>query len=165
MKSAILSVGTSRWSNFKEQFNDDFMLSLQWAAEDMANHWDEEVIPEEELASLQADVEDIINKVVDSDLDDELKHVLFDGLESVRNALLSYQMSGSEDIRQSLDRNFALPFRYSDEFARASGSDEGKQIVSVFFGFLKKVNTAISTVLKVKQISGPAIDRMLESGG
>ncbi len=125
----------------------------------------EEVISEENLTGLQADVEDIINKVVDSELEDEIKRVLYDGLESVRNALLNYQMFGAEGIRQSLDRNFALPFRYSDEFARASGSDEGKQIVSVFFGFLKKVNTTISTVLKIKQISGPAIDRMLESGG
>ena len=144
---------------------DDFMDALLLMSDNLSLRGGEELIPEEELASLQADVEDIINKVVDSDLEDEIKRVLFDGLESVRNALLNYQMFGAEGIRQSLDRNFALPFRYSDEFIRASGNDEGKNIVSAFFEFLKKLNIAASTGLKVNKISGPAIDRMLESGG
>ena len=141
------------------------MVSLLLMSENISLRGGEEIISEENLANLQADVEDVINKVVDSDLEDNLKSVLFDGLEAVRNALLNYQMFGAEGIRQSLDRNFALPFRYSDEFAKASRSEEGKQIVYVFFGFLKNLNTTISTVLKIKQISGPAIDRMLENGG
>ena len=165
VKMGILCVGSSSWERFRLCITDDFMDVLDVTSDNMFVSGSEEVIPEEALASLQEDVEDIINRVRDSDIENELKSVLFDGLASVRNALLYYQTFGAEGIRQAIDRNFALPFRYSDEFIRASGSDEGKNIVSAFFEFLKRLNVVVSTGLKIKQISGPAIDRMLESGG
>ena len=164
VREGILCIGSKTWEEFRRTINDDFMDVLEVTSDNISLSGGEEVITEEELASLQSDIEDIINKVVDSGLEDELKRVLFDGLESVRSALMNYQMFGAEGIRQSLDRNFALPFRYSDQFIRASGNEEGKKIVSDFFDFLKRVNTAVSTMLKICQIAGPAIDRMLESG-
>ena len=165
VKRGLLSVNSGTWEGFRKTFDGGLLDALQLMSEIISAYRGEEVISVEDLATLQSNVEDIINRVVASDLEDDIKRVLFDGLESVRNALLNYQMFGAEGIRQSLDKNFALPFRYSDEFIRASGSDEGKNIVSAFFEFLKRLNVVASTGLKIKQISGPAIDRMLESGG
>ena len=163
-KRVIFRVHATIWNEFRDEFNVHFMRSLQWAARDMTYHWDEEIISEESLATLQEGVEDIINRVVDSDLEYELKRVLIDGLEAVRQALLNYQMSGAEGIRQALDRNIGLLHRYREDFKVAYESDD-QQVVVDFFGFLKKADIVVSPASKIKQLAAPIIDRMLESSG
>ena len=150
---------------FSKQFSPDFMESLQWAARDMAYYWDEEIISEENLATLQTDVEDVINKVVDSDLEDELKRILFDGLESVRRAILNYQILGAEGIRQALDRNIGLIHRYGEDFKRASESDD-TGVFSNLFDLLKKLDALVVLGLRVRQLGEPVTQiLMLGSGG
>ena len=156
VKKAILRASARTWGEFRGQFNDDFMLSLRWAAEDMSNHWDEEVISAEHLTVLQADVEEVINQVVDSALDDELKRVLFDGLESVRQSLLNYQMFGVEGIRNAVDRNIGSYARHREDFDVAS-ENESKEVINAYKKFINKVNVVSSTALKFKQLAKPIV--------
>ena len=163
VKSGILSVGSSRWGSFRSMLNDDFLDALYATSEAVSLLVGEEVIPEEVLISLQENVEDIINRVVDSDLEDELKSVLFNGLEAVRQALLNYQISGAEGIRQALDRNVGLIHRYGEEFKRAGEQRQGKEVFSDFFDLLKRMDTLVSIGLRIQQLGEPAA-LMLSSG-
>ena len=155
VKKVLFSVRGTTWREFREQFNRDFMRSLQWAAEDMSNYWDEEVISEENLGNLQANVEDIINRVADSELDAEFKQVLLDGLESVRQAILNYRVTGAEGIRNAVDRNVSSYARHQDDFKKASKT-EYQNIIHAYKKIINEVNVAISTALKFKQLAEPA---------
>ena len=154
VKSGILSIGSSPWGRFRSILNDDFMDVLYATSDTISLLGSEEIIPEEELATLQSDVEDVINKVVDSDLEDDLKSVLFDGLEAVRNALLNYQLFGAEGIRNAVDRNVGSYARHREDFDRAS--NQGKEVIGAYKRFINEVNVAISTALKFKQLAEPA---------
>ncbi len=77
-------------------------------AVNMSYHWDEEAISEEELASIQLEVEKLINRILDSDFDDDLKTILIDGLDEIREAIVDYRLLGAEAIRKAVDRNFGV---------------------------------------------------------
>ena len=161
---SLLSIISGSWGDFLAILDDNFMVSLLLLSDIVSTRSGEEVISQEELASLQSDVEDLINKVVDSDIDADVKSVLRDGIEAVRQAILNYRIFGAEGIRQALDRNVGLVFRYGEDFKNAS-ENEGKQVISDYFDLLKKVDIVISTASKIKQLVSPIINRMLESGG
>lgn len=160
-----LSTASGSWGTFREVFSDEFMISLFLISENISlRGTGEEAISEECLATLQMDIEGLITRVVDSALDSEIKNVLLDGLESVRQAIMDYRILGAESIRQALDRNFGLLHRFREDFKTAYESND-RQVVVDFLGFLKNVDMVVSTASKIKQLAAPVIDRMIESGG
>ena len=153
VKRGLLSVNSGTWDIFRKTFDEGLLDALQLISENISAHWGEEVISDETLANLQSDVEDVINKVVDSDLEDNLKSVLFDGLEAVRNALLNYQMFGAEGIRNAVYRNIGSYARHREDFDKAS--NQGIEVVGAYKRFIDEVNAILSTALKFKQLSKP----------
>lgn len=152
---SLIGVSSGVWGQFQSTFNDDFMNVLLMMSENISIHGGEEVISEENLANLQADVEDIINMVVVSNLGSEFKQILLDGLESVRQAILNYRVTGAEGIRNAVDRNVGSYARYRDDFERASET-EGHNIIHTYKDFINEVNAAVSTALKFRQLAEPA---------
>ena len=152
---SLLSMNSGSWGDFLAILNDNFMVSLLLMSENISFHGGEEVIPGEELASLQSDIEDLVNKVVDSDIDADIKSVLLEGLEAVRQAILNYRVSGAEGIRNAVDRNIGSYARHKEEFDRAS-ENEGKEVIYDYKRFINEVNAIISTVLKFRQLTEPA---------
>ena len=137
---------------------------MQWADSDTSDHWHEQPLLDDDLESLQTEIEDLINDVVESELNDEIKRVLIDGLDAVRNAVLQYRVRGAEGIRQALDRNIGLMARYGQELKTASETDEGR-IISRWWGFLQKVDTMLSLALNVPQLAAPGITQWMLTAG
>ena len=164
VKEGMFKVNAETWSAFRRRFDDNFMRYMRMACD--SKYWEaEEVISEGDLEELQSEVEALINKVVSTDLNDELKRVLADGLGVVRQAILDYRISGAEGLRQALDKNAALILRYRDEFKEADETEDGKIVVSAFLGVLKRLDSIVSVGLKVKQLVQPAIERFMLGGG
>ena len=150
----LIAIRSGTWQQFQLTFNDDFMNVLLMMSENISIHGGEEVIPEEELASLQSDVEDIINKVVDSGLDTDIKSVLFEGLEAVRDALLNYQIYGAEGIRNAVDKNVGSYARHKEVFDRASQT-ECREVIDAYRELINEVNVTLSKALKFKPLVKP----------
>ena len=153
---SLLSFNSGLWGAFRSIFNDDFMDALVLMSENISIRGGEEVISEENLTNLQAEVEDVIDRVVDSELDTEFKQVLLDGLESVRQAILNYRITGAEGIRNAIDRNVGSYARYRDDFERVSET-ENQNIIHAYKNVINEVNGVISTALKFKQLAEPAV--------
>ena len=154
VKSGLLGVQLGNWESFRKTFDDGLLDILQLMSENMSMYVGEEVIPEEELASLQADVEDLINKVVDSDIDVDIRNVLFEGLEAVRDALLKYQVYGAEGIRNAVDKNVGSYARHKEGFYTASQT-EWRGVINAYMEFINEVNVALSKALKFKPLAKP----------
>ena len=152
---SLLSMSSGSWESFQAILNDSLMVSLLLMSENISFHGGEEVIPEEELASLQFDVEALVNKVVDADIDVNIKSVLLEGLEAVRQAILNYRIFGAEGIRNAVDRNVGSYARHKEEFERAS-ENKGKEVIYDYKRFINEVNAIISTMLKFRQLTEPA---------
>ena len=170
IKIAFFNAKQAGWSGLSHNIDHNLLTSLRWAADDMDQYWYEELISLDELERLQLEVEELTEEVVKSDIDSELKSILRDGLEHVRQAILNYRISGAEGIRDALDRNIDITLRNRDEFIAVSDA-QGYEVVRRTVCLLASIDKAVSKALKIKQVIGqaipligPAIAKVLESG-
>ncbi len=159
VKSAL--VQSDNWQQLSNELDKSLIRSLQWAAEEMNHHWDEYGIEEEDLANLQAEIDELTSEIVASDLDAQLKSVLISGLNGVRQAILEYRIQGAEGLRQALDKIIADLARNREEFRTASTKTETQEPIRNYFKVIRKVDNLVSTGLKIKQIAGPPIKSIL----
>lgn len=162
---AIL-VQSDNWQRLGSGLDKNFIRNLQWAAGEMNHHWDEYGIKEEDLASLQSETEELINKIVNSDLDIQLMSVLTSGLNGVRQAILEYRIHGAEGLRQTLDKIIADLARHREEFEAESTKTETQEFIKDYLKIIQILDRLVSTGLKIKQIASPLVGflPMLNSG-
>lgn len=166
LKTFMFQIDVATWSEFRKQFNDYFLRALRWAASDMSRHFHEEVIPDATLQSLQSEIEDLIEQVIASTLNTELKTALLQGLEFVRQAIISYRLTGAEGIRDAVDRNVGILARCRDELAKES-DNESRSVLADVVKIIAKADKIGGTALKYAPLAlnaGKAIARMLSSG-
>ncbi len=163
VRNAIFAVNAGSWHTFRSNFNDDFMMSPRWAAENLSNYWHEEVIQEEELASIQSEVGALIERLVASNLEPDLKTVLIASLGEVRNAIPNYRILGADEIRKAVDSNIGVVARHAESIQGIS-DDEDKQVVSAVLGLVSKVNQLATAALNLKALGEGAV-KLLSIGG
>ena len=163
VRVAIFRASAQKWGEFKTDFNEDFMMSLQWAAQDMSTHWYEETIPQGELAGIQSEIEALSERVVVSGLDTSLKTILLDGLEAIRKAILDYRVTGADGIRQAVDSNIGGVARHIQEFREVSDNKD-KEVVDAVLRLVNVVNKTVTVALKLKAL-GEGVTEFLSITG
>ena len=153
-RAGIIKADNNNWNEFTDTFNRDFRSSLRLLANILSYHWNEEVIPEEELSTIQSEIEEITFNVVQSSIDSELKRVLVENLNGVRDAILGYQLSGAEGIRNAVDRTITSLIRYREEFRKVSDSAD-KETFMTIGNVLRTLDTLMSRYRSLKPILGP----------
>ena len=164
IKEVILDIKGMSWDQFIGDFGTDFLLTMQWASKDMSSHISEQVIDQDELKSLQSEIECLTEKVIESDIDENLRIILIDGLTSLRQAIVDYRISGAEGIRQALDRNIGLMARCRDEI-KAEQDRGDSEVLSGYWLVFSKIEKVVYSALKYVPLVQPVVQRMLESGG
>lgn len=156
VRRLLFTFGSMDWTEFREQFTDDFIELLGWIDSDMSEHWHEQPMSDEDLESLQTEVEGLIHDVIESALGDEIKHVIVDGLNAVRNAILQYRVRGLEGIRQALAMNLDLLVRYQHEFVDM-GQRDHDGIWPRWSALFARLDSLVSAGLKIRQLAQPAM--------
>ena len=141
------------WVEYRRSFNGDFMTSLQLVAENVSHYWYEEVIPADTLADIQAEVDDLVSRILGSGLPSELKRALVHGLEEVRRAIVNYRGGGADEFRKAVDSN-VVAFGRNLEFFNALSADEDKEVVSSYRNFTSRVDGFTTAALKLKPLAG-----------
>lgn len=110
----------AQWSEVTNALDPGIQTQLQMCAR-MLRNYSEEVIPDEELARLRAEVEALIQSVMDAKLPREVERVILDLLKTAQDALLNYRLRGAEGVRQAVMFSMGAMFtvaRYSPELTK-----------------------------------------------
>ena len=165
VRALTFTMGSMSWTQFRQQFTDDFLDLLKWVASDISDPWNETPWQDEDLDFLQSEIEALINDVLGSELGEEIKRVIVDGLEAVRQAVMQYRVLGLEGLRGALDRNIGIIARYGKDLDAANNKNE-RQIMSKWWSVLEKLDMVVSAGFNVQQLAQPAIAQlMLGSAG
>lgn len=89
------------WSSYKQYLNLAVMLNLAHCAEALSKY-DEKQIDKNELASLDSEILELFNRVINGSLDPTLKSILLDLLEIMRRSIAEYKIRGANGIREEL---------------------------------------------------------------
>lgn len=87
------------WQTIEAQLNEQTLTDLQHTANRLAELQPENEIPAEYLNELIGEIEALSQLLAESDLDQELREVLLDLLETARQIMSDYRIRGSDAIK------------------------------------------------------------------
>ena len=160
VRALTFMMGSMSWTQFRQQFTDDFLELLKWIDSDISDPWDVTPWSDDDLEFFQTEIEALINDVLESELGDEIKRVIIDGLEVVRQSVMQYRVLGLEGLRGALDRNIGIIARYGRDLEKANQKDD-RQIVSRWWSVLEKLDMVVSAGFNVQQLAQPAITQLM----
>ena len=105
----------------------------------------------------------MLEKLLESQLPEDLKEDLLEYLEDMRAAIIDYRLFGLERLKKSFDTNLGLILRRRDEMQEV-GNSEGEGILSDFAKLISKLGGMVSVVNEFKELIAPIVKPMLTSG-
>ena len=96
------------WASTKTNLKPEVMDALEFTAErfDFVEAGTEETITADQLKKLLTDVEKLQKSIVESELDERVKSILWQQAENIRLAVHAYKIRGASAVRESLERAF-----------------------------------------------------------
>lgn len=149
------------WGDCSALVGDTTLLGLRFAAERVSREGKPSAyLAEKDAAELIAELNQMLEQVIASELPDNLKHLFRRNLEELRHALLTFRISGAQGIADEVDRAFGSITRHV-EVIRSETPEAEKGLVEEMFKFLDRVNSAISFAQNAAPLA-PALKGLLE---
>ncbi|HVF90410.1 MAG TPA: hypothetical protein VNH22_10105 [Blastocatellia bacterium] len=89
------------WDTCHQSLKNIEFTALEFAADQLSKHPLEQLIDDEELKTVQAEIDSVYDSVSKSELNKELKHLILDQLELIRRALHEYKLRGAKRLREA----------------------------------------------------------------
>jgi len=122
---------------------------------DLLSHLDlTSEIDSELLASLQSDVESLIDDVVNSDLAQAAKALLTNRLEALRQAILGIRLYGIGHSEEAIDALFGVVVRMQSEIKSAKG---GAKLFDRMLATLEKGYKTLAVTDKLVKLAAPLV--------
>ncbi len=135
---------TRAWEDQQRYLDETTMYSLRMCSDALSRRIGYKEIPKEEIDKLRADVEKLLNNILKSDLNSELKSILIENLETIRRALIGFRINGIDGLRQALEKNIGSVYvneKLREEIKKAEPDNELIQKFRNILGALAKLVT------------------------
>ena len=136
------------------------MQFLRYVSDMLSERVGEMVTDEASLKELLADVNTMLEKLLEAQLPEDLKV----DLEDMHTAIIDYRLFGVESLKKTVDTNLGLIVRRYDEMRDLENS-EGGAFISDFIGFISRLSVIISVSIKCKELVESFLQPMLSRGG
>ncbi len=144
--------------DFKNHFNANLMLSLEYCADYLSDFSKEIRLEETELKSLSDEINNMISELMDSEINNELKIVITYHFKKIRDSFLNYSLFGTEGIKNEVSTAVGSLLLNGNAITNA----RDKNIFGKAFEILTKVNTMINIGNKGTKLLEPVLMKMLE---
>jgi len=150
------------WKEIREHLSAVVIDRVAFCAEELSRHSAEGVISNEQLSELQAEVESLVEQVVEANIDEELRKVLCHYLELVRIAILRYRVTGGAGLMAAIERSAGGLWFHQEEIKKA----RVPELLRGFAALLKNAYDITTTALKLKKLLSEPLLRLIgeESG-
>jgi hypothetical protein len=151
-------------TNAKEFLDDATMTGLEYCSELLARTTVEEAINADVLTELQADVDILIEKMLVANLPEDLKLLLLDCLQQIRQAILSYRIHGAKGIEAAIKTTIGSVHYYTMHAQEQPTENYDKETFREFISFLEKVLSIVANALNINLMISGIVTRLLGPG-
>lgn len=121
----------SHWANHKQFLNSTVLINLAHCAEALSRH-DERPVESDALAELLDEIKDLFDKLSAQNIDEQLKAVILDLLETIRRSIIEYNLRGAKGIRDELAYCYGKVFQNYQLFKNNEGTEEVASLWKIF---------------------------------
>lgn len=136
------------WAQYIQPLKSGALTSIEFCSDALGKNHDEAVVSREQLENLKKQIDDLYRSVSDSDLELDLKAVLFDLIASIRLAIESYKIQGADGLKRSVVYAAGLMTLHKARFKERGDNSSIKQV----FEFVSNLVLLIKTAYKLKEL-------------
>lgn len=145
------------WEHWQRQLDEPTLYGLQFAADRLSRNTGSTSISKKDIESLQSELEQFVESVLDSELPRGLKALFLRNLESVRHALLVYRIRGIDGLEHELERAVGSLMLNQHQIPPAGDKTPPRKFWERFFVVIDRINKAVTLSRGAKELAGPAI--------
>jgi hypothetical protein len=142
------------WDQFSKQIDEATLFGLQFCSDTLGRSIGQSAIEDKNILELKNEINILIEKVLKTGLEKEIKSLIVTNLGNIQRAFIVYQINGIDGIKKEFERTIGSLVLHHSEI-KNSQSEKDNQSVSDVFTFLEKLNTIISAAQNVSAMSGP----------
>ena len=147
----------TNWEHWKQQLDEPTLYGLQFAADQLSRSAGSTSISEEDVVSLQEELEQFVASVLKSDLPPGLKALFLRNLESVRHALLVYRIRGLDGLEHELERAVGSLMLNRQHIPPEGDKSEPRKFWERFFVVVDRINKAVTLSRGTKELAAPTV--------
>ncbi|BCZ49301.1 hypothetical protein psyc5s11_53680 [Clostridium gelidum] len=131
---------SSGMRDFSNHFDEKLMISLEYCADFLSEHSNEEDIEDEKIQELIEEINVLIEEVLVCNFNDELKKILIYQLNNVRESLFKYKLYGAEGVVNNISTALGTLILNREK----ANDEESKITIKKIFEIIGKINTVMS---------------------
>lgn len=147
----------AQWEQWQKQLDEPTLYGLQFAADRLSRNTGSTSISEKDIESLQAELEQFVTSVLESDLPQGMKALFLRNLESLRHALLVYRIRGIDGLENELERAVGSLMLNQQHIPPAGDETPPRKFWERFFVVIDRINKAVTLSRGANELAGPTI--------
>ncbi|MGB5962046.1 MAG: hypothetical protein WBG73_15360 [Coleofasciculaceae cyanobacterium] len=144
------------WLLIANKIDKSTLEKLEFCADVLSRQQGEIVLNNEELNELFDEVRTLLEKVLDADLDKDIKSFMLEKLKDIDQAIINYKFQGSKGLIQAIESTLGATI--INEKIR---SQKEKPIVTNFFTVIGRVASVLNVYNNTKNLA-PDVGKMLQ---
>lgn len=148
-----------RWSDVSGVLSPQTMIALKFAADLLKREGSAGVdLEDDKIKGLIETLDEVLQRVLDSELPANLKRLFMRNLEELRRSLLCIQISGPEGIEEEIERSLGSILRHSEQVKEAVRVNEDNvRTVSKVFEVIGELNDLVAFAQNTAMLTAPVI--------
>jgi hypothetical protein len=147
---------TQDWLLIANKIDKSTLEKLEFCADALSRQQGEIVLNNEELNELFDEVRTLFEKVLDADLDKDIKSFMLEKLQDIDRAIINYKFQGSKGLIQAIESTIGATVL--DEKLR---TQKENPIVTSFFTVIGRVASVLNVYNNTKKLA-PDVGKMLQ---
>ncbi|WP_085721530.1 hypothetical protein [Pseudomonas sp. B22(2017)] len=148
------------WNNSKQFLDETTLNALAFGNHALEAKHGKCKLSSEQTIDFIEKLDQLLRDCLDSDLPDSLKKLFHKNLESLRQALISYKISGVQGLEDEVDRLIGAMSRHSAEILDQA-DESSKGFMKSVFEVIGSINESIQLAETAMKLSGPAVIALL----
>jgi hypothetical protein len=144
------------WSKIADKIDRGTLQTLKFCADALSRQRGEVILNAEEINELHNEVRALLERVLDAELNDDIRSFIFDKLQDIEQAIINYKFKGSEGLQRIIEATLGATLMKED--IRKEGENP---IVVSFFTTITRIASMLSIYSNTKQL-GADVGRVLQ---
>jgi len=144
------------WSEIANKIDRGTLEKLKFCADALSRQQGEIPLNVEEMNELHNEVRVLLERVIDAELNEDIRSFIFDKLQDIEQAIINYKFKGSEGLQRVIEATLGATLMNED--IRKEGENP---IVASFFTTITRVASMLSIYSNTKQL-GADVGRVLQ---
>jgi hypothetical protein len=128
----------STWASFGRKLDPSTMTGLEHTADNLS-YLGEQTVPKEDLENLQREVNELLELITKTEMNERLKVFLVEHLEKIHQALQYYRIKGARGLKDALEKIMGAVIIFTKENPSQKAPEKVQSKLSSVLGLLVKI--------------------------